>query len=499
MMDDRDMIERLEPLFPAPENAIEGCLRLRDRKRRNKRIGAIAVAAVITAALIGSLLSSSVGFRRRPADTGMITPTNVSTLELSWTGKTQRDPASAAGLTGLSVANETLYVISSDDAKLSAFPADCAVDSRRCSTSWTANIPTDPGCRPVPCIGFTPAGPAVADGLVFVGGLHRFNAFPTDCPTQTCRPVWIGRTVAIAHQAVVADGVVYVGTGGGYLYAFPVACAHRCAPLWVSERQPTSLHVSQVVDGVVYAAADPYWGNATPDSTRSNAGYAFPAQCKRACKPIWTAPLPGNLAAPLTVSEGTIYVSRTSGDRSVLNAYEAGCGIALRCRSWSVALPPAAPSSPVVAEGMVLVTIPDVDEVRAYPTACAGSCAPLWSVTVPGLSDVRPVAADGLLFVGSTDGVAAIPLDCGNSTVACLPLSVRTREAGEITVADGRLFVRSSNGTVSAFAPREPSTDEPITSDRRSATTFAIGLFVLAVAVGLVLFARSRRNSFGSA
>jgi outer membrane protein assembly factor BamB len=248
----------------------------------------------------------------------------------------------------------------------------------------------------------------------------------------------------------------------------------------------------------VYAATDPVWGNATPKSSISNAGYAFPAACERACEPIWTAPLLADLAAPLTVSEGTIYVSRTSGDGSVLNAYEAGCGIAPRCRSWSVALPPAAPSSPVVAEGKVLVTTPDVDEVRAYPTACAGSCAPLWSVTVPGLIDAQPVAADGLLFVGSTDGAAAIPLDCGTSTVACLPLPVQTREAGEITVADGRVFVRSPNGTVSAFAPREPSTDEPITSDGRPAASF-IGLLALTVAVGLILFVRSRRNSFGSA
>jgi outer membrane protein assembly factor BamB len=497
MMDDRDVLERLEPLFPAPENAFEGCLRLRDRKRRNQRIGAIAVAAIITAALVGSLLSSSIGSRRRPADTGVITPSNVSTLELSWTGRTRRDPA--IGLTGLTVANSTLYVISPDDAKLSAFPVDCAVDGGRCGASWTANIPTDGlGCRPVRCIGFAPAGPPVADGLVFMGGLHRLTAFPADCPTQTCRPVWIGRTVAIAHQAVVADGVVFVGTGGGYLYAFPVACAYRCAPLWVSERQPTSLQVSQVVDGVVYAAADPVWGNAIPGSTRANAAYAFPAACDRACEPIWTAPLPADLAAPLTVSEGTIYVSRTRGDLSVLNAYEAGCGIAPRCRSWSVALPPATPSSPVVAEGKVLVTIPDVGEVRAYPTECAGRCAPVWSVTVPGLSDVRPVAAGGLLFVGSTHGVAAIPLDCGSSTVACLPLPVQTPEAGEITVADGRLFVRSPNGTVSAFAPRERSTDEPITSDGRSAASF-FGLLVLAVAVGLILLARSRRKSFGSA
>ena len=105
-------------------------------------------------------------------------------------------------------------------------------------------------CHPVECIGSTPAGPAVADGLIFVGSLGHLTAFPADCLASACEPVWTAHTNAIAHQAVVADGVVYVGTGDGSLYAFPVQPASAGAnPLGgPAGRQRSSLAVSQVQD-----------------------------------------------------------------------------------------------------------------------------------------------------------------------------------------------------------------------------------------------------------
>jgi outer membrane protein assembly factor BamB len=500
MIDDRDILERLEPLFPPPEHALEGYLRLRDRRRRNRKIGAITVAAVITAASVGSLLSSSFGSRRVPADTGIITPSNVSMLDVAWTAKTHWDPRPAGGgYPGITVADDTLYVATSDDAKLSAFPLDCGNEGDRCAASWTANIPVKLGsCGPVECIGTTPAGPAVSDGLVFVGSLWHLTAFPADCPVSSCPPAWVGRTEAIAHQAVVSDGVVYVGTGGGWLYAFPVDCERRCTPLWVSQRQSTSMVVSQVEDGVVYASTDMYWGDATPDAPGVTIGYAFPARCQRGCEPIWTAPLTTSDVAevPLTASGGTVYVARPTGDgRSTLSANRASCGLAIRCRSWFAPLPAVATGPPIVVGGMVVVPIPGPDEVRAYPTACARRCEPLWSVAVPGLSSLRPVVADDLLFVGSaTGGVVAIPLDCG--TANCLPLPVSDRDAEEIAVGDGRLLVRSATGKVTALVPPAPSIDTSSADGRPSAAILSIGLLILAV--GFILFARSRRERFGS-
>jgi hypothetical protein len=176
MMDDRDVIERLEPLFPAPENALEACLRLRDRKRRNQRIGAIAVAAIITAALVVSLVSSVDRSKKRPADTGPITPTNVSDLQLSWTAKTDADPRPDLGLQSLAQGDGSLYVITGAHAEISAFSIDCAVDGGGCGPTWTGRLRMPAGaCGPIRCVGAMPIGPAVTDGLVLVGSLHRLR------------------------------------------------------------------------------------------------------------------------------------------------------------------------------------------------------------------------------------------------------------------------------------------------------------------------------------
>jgi hypothetical protein len=268
--------------------------------------------------------------------------------------------------------------------------------------------------------------------------------------------------------------------------------------LWVSERQPTSLVVSQVDDGVVYASSDTYWGNATPDPPDFSMAYAFPATCQRGCEPIWTAPLMTSDATvvPVTASSGTVYVARPARDgRWTLSADAATCGLATRCRSWSAPLPASPSGPPIVVDDMVVVSIPGADTVRAYPATCSGRCDPLWSVAVPGLSDVRPAAAVDLLFVGSTSGVVAVPLDCG--TAGCLPLQVTDREARQIAVADGEVFIRSSNGRVTALAPVQTDEEPPSAVDRRSSAILSIGL-ILAAAVGFVLFARSRRESLRS-
>jgi outer membrane protein assembly factor BamB len=491
MMDDRDVIERLEPLFPAPENALEGCLRLRDRRRRNQRIGAIAVAAIITAALVVSLVSSVDRSKKRPADTGPITPTNVSDLQLSWTAKTDADPRPDLGLQSLAQGDGSLYVVTGAHAEISAFSIDCAVDGGGCGPTWTGRLRMPAGaCGPIRCVGAMPIGPAVTDGLVLVGSLHRLTAFPADC-VGACRPAWVGRTDAIAHQAVVADDIVYVGTGGGHLYAFPVACERRCEPLWVSERQPTSLRVLGVVDGIVYADTDEFWGSATPDPPGYAMGYAFPADCSRGCRPLWTTRLNwtgGGVS--LTASGDMVYVGGSADrGRRTLSAYRAACGIDDRCRSWTATLPSSA-ADILIDDDVLIVTVPDADQVRAFPLGCAIRCRPLWSATIPGVHG-RPVAASGLVFLPSASGVSAVASDCGTGGATCGPAQVTRNDAAGVSVAEGRLFVRSSNGRVYGFIPR--ATGE--TGARGEGDVAPpVAVLLAAALVGSIALIRSRRR-----
>jgi outer membrane protein assembly factor BamB len=338
------------------------------------------------------------------------------------------------------------------------------------------------------------SGPAVSAGLVFVGSLHHLTAFPVDC-VGSCRPVWDGvihDPDGIVHQAVVADGVVYAGTGGGHLYAFPVECEGRCQPLWVSQRQRTSLRVLQVADGVVYADTEEFWGSATPDAPSYPMAYAFPVDCSRRCRPLWTTRLAlTSGAVSLTAHAGMVYVAGSTGrGEGTLSAYRAACGIGDSCRSWTTSLSGNAADLLIVDDTLV-VTIPDADQVRAYPLLCSDGCGPLWSATVPGVGG-RPVGANGLVYVPSATGVAAIPLGCGTGGASCHPTQVTSHQAAGMAVGDGRLLVRSSNGQVYAFTL--PAPIDARSADRGVDVRLALALVVAVLTVGSIAFVRSRRR-----
>jgi len=495
MIEDRDVLERLTPLFPPPADGLESCLRLGDRRRRNRRIRAIALAAVVTAALVGSLVSSIDRSKERPAQPNPITPSNVSDLRVAWSASTDADPKPQDGVQGLAEADGSLYVVTGAHAEISAFPAACVVNHGGCDPIWTGHLGIQPGsCSPIRCVGAMTVGPAVADGLVFVGSLHRLSAFPVAC-TDPCRPVWtaiIDVADGIVHQAVVANDVVYAGTGGGHLYAFPVSCEDPCEPLWVSQRQRTSLRVLQVVNGVVYADTDDFWGSATPDAPKYDMGYAFPAACAEGCRPLWTTRLdrvPN--AVSLSAVGGIAYVGGSS-DRGLttLAAYRAGCGIEERCRAWATSLPAAA-ADLIVVDGVLVVTVPGADQVRGYPLVCSEGCDPLWSATIPRVHG-RPVGADGLVYLPSASGVTAVPVGCGTGGGTCQPIHVTNRHASGMSVGDDRVFVRSSNGRVSAFVPRPR--DETAAAHDGVGVAFPSAVLVVVLVGVAIAYVRSRRR-----
>ena len=79
--------------------------------------------------------------------------------------------------------------------------------------------------------------PTVSDGVVYVGSddgkLYAFDA--AGCGSPTCHALWTGRLGSPAFQSspAVANGVVYIGSAHG-LSAFAAAgCgAPLCSPLW---------------------------------------------------------------------------------------------------------------------------------------------------------------------------------------------------------------------------------------------------------------------------
>jgi hypothetical protein len=67
VIDERDFFDRTIQRWELPEPPFERLLGRRDRKRRNRRIGATALALLITIAIIGSFLASFARSNRQPA------------------------------------------------------------------------------------------------------------------------------------------------------------------------------------------------------------------------------------------------------------------------------------------------------------------------------------------------------------------------------------------------------------------------------------------------
>jgi outer membrane protein assembly factor BamB len=189
---------------------------------------------------------------------------DAETGALLWTFTNGQEIWSSAA-----VANGIVYVplsagFSGTVAALAAFDASattsCSGTPKTCNPLWIA---------PTASSAFL-SSPAVANGVVYVGSgfgiLYAFDAGgSTGCSgaPKTCAPLWTVVTTNPARAIstpTVANGVVYVGAGGGYAYAFDAAgstgCSgtpKTCTPLWTFTNDA---NVSPVVaNGVVYVAA----------------------------------------------------------------------------------------------------------------------------------------------------------------------------------------------------------------------------------------------------
>ncbi len=160
------------------------------------------------------------------------------------------------------------------------------------------------------------SSPAVANGVVYVGSEDgKLYAFAVGCARGggSCPPLWTGTTGgAIFASPAVSNGVVYIGSADGKLYAFDAAgligCSgspKTCSPLWTSVATGGVISGSPaVVNGVVY------------DGSADGKLYAFDAAgvtgCSgspKTCNPLWTAASGGlfDTSAP-AVANGVVYI-----------------------------------------------------------------------------------------------------------------------------------------------------------------------------------------------
>jgi outer membrane protein assembly factor BamB len=306
------------------------------------------------------------------------------------------------------------------------------------------------------------SSPAVANGVVYVGSSDgKLYAFAVGCATGggTCSPIWTGTTGgAIDSSPAISNGKVYVGSSDGKLYAFAAGCSTgggSCSPLWTASTG-APIHSSPAIDGgVIYIGSE------------SQKLYAFGASgtagCSgtpKTCSPIWTGSTSGAVESSPAVSSGVVYVGSNDGK---LYAFATGCatGGAGCVPLWTATTGAGVHSSPAVFGGVVYVGSLD-GILYAYDAAgvtdCSGGpkvCTPIWTGTTGGAIYSSPSVGAGAIWVGSDDGkVYSFHTGCNTGGGACTPLwtsdtgaPVRSSPAETLDVA----VVGSSNGTLYAY------------------------------------------------
>jgi outer membrane protein assembly factor BamB len=266
------------------------------------------------------------------------------------------------------------------------------------------------------------SAPAVADGVVYVGSENgTLYAFAVGCNTagRTCTPLWTATTGnAIDSSPAVADGVVYVGSADGRLYAFAVGCntgGGACTPLWKGTTGGNIVSSPAVADGVVYVGSED-WDL-----------YAFAVGCGSGggiCAPLWTASTGGEIDSSPAVADGVVYVG---SDDHVLYAFAVGCGSGggICAPLWRGAMTEGEiHSSPAVSGGVVYIGSTDGD-LYAFAVGCNAEgrvCPPLWTATAGEYIDASPAVAGGVVYIVSGTSLYAFAVGCNTGGRNCAPL-----------------------------------------------------------------------------
>ncbi len=321
------------------------------------------------------------------------------------------------------VANGVVYVEGNytNQNMLYAFSAagttGCSGTPKTCKPLWTAATN-----------GYPDSAPAVASGVVYIGSsdgdLYAFSAAgTTGCSgtPKTCTPLWGGVTDGYVNSSpAVANGVVYIMSDKLYAFSTAAGSTHcsgtppnkTCTPLWTGTGATQGGLTSSpaVANGVVYVGS--YDGKLYAFSAGGTTGCSG---TPKACKPLWAGATGSEIDSSPAVAYGVVYVGSDDGKLYAFSAGgTTGCsGTPKACKPlWAGATSntAAVSSSPAVANGVVYVGSDDGD-LYAFSaggaTGCSGTpkaCKPLWSGATGGQVYSSPAVANGVVYVGSYDG-----------------------------------------------------------------------------------------------
>ena len=331
------------------------------------------------------------------------------------------------------VANGAVYAVSADDV-VRAYSVTCASSGHLCTPLWKS--------AETNLIASGPLSVAVGGGAVFLTsnkgdyGVNSLSAYAEGCRGDggVCTPLWTATIGWGGTSPTFSEGVVYVATEYGVLYAFNASCRSdggACSPLWTGD----GIATPTVSGSVVYSGA-----NAYAVGCRSDGGN---------CSRLWhgTTGGSGDLDTQAVVANGVVYVG---ADNSNLYAFSEGCAtgdgacspvwVGVTGADSYFGLQP----TPAVSGGVVYMAARN-NYLFAFQVGCSSggnSCSPLWTGLIGNPSS--PVVSNGIVYVGG-NALRAFAVGCGSGGATCLPLWQKDGAGEDPTISSGVVYVGGDN------------------------------------------------------
>jgi outer membrane protein assembly factor BamB len=247
------------------------------------------------------------------------------------------------------------------------------------------------------------SSPAVVNGVLYVGSadgmLYAFDATNTAKCAGTptiCSPLWTADTGGPVNSApAVANGVVYAASQNGKLDAFDATgttnCSgtpKTCSPLWTASIGCDCL---LFMTSPTVAGGKVFVGGAKAIDAFDAAGNTNCGGIPKTCTPLWSSSDNNRIDTVVSspaVAKGVVYGDAQNGS---VWAMDATTGTTL----WSAYIAPYAFSSPAVADGVVYVQAAGLNALNASTGAL------LWTASTGGVDGgSSPAVANGVVYAG---------------------------------------------------------------------------------------------------
>ncbi|AZQ71347.1 serine/threonine-protein kinase [Streptomyces luteoverticillatus] len=265
------------------------------------------------------------------------------------------------------------------------------------------------------------SSPSVAEGIVYVGS-NDGKLYAVDAGTGRQR--WAFPTDDhVGSSPTVANGVVYVGSQDTKVYAVDAITGRQ---RWAFPTTASVYSSPVVADGIVYVGSGvklyaieadtgkQRWASSLDGLAASTpmvvGGIVYAGTSFQLCavdadtgKQRWAFPTSGGASSSAAVAGGVVYVAGWEGK---LYAVEADTGK----QRWTFSTSGRVYSSPTVADGVVYVGGMDH---KLYAVG-ADTGKPRWTLSAGSEVSSSPTVADGVVYVGSTGGkLYAVKADTG--------------------------------------------------------------------------------------